>query len=994
MTTPGPRDDLDCRDDRRRRLVRADRRINGIESVEPRRSPGDGRWSLHVYFLHPIPRQEWAERPVRAENVRLSTGPNRTAALRGDPTPLPAEGRWVDGFRIGFDPPGGSPRCTLALVEAAAPEQPVETLAGFDPFYARGGFALRPDCLPPPEDPAAAAPSTVRGGGPPLDYLARDFASLRRQMLDRLTRTIPAWRDRYAADQGMAIVEAIAYLGDHLSYYQDAVATEAYLGTARKRVSVRRHARLVDYRLHEGCNARAWVQFEVDVPVTLDRIRLSNLKLTTPPLRPRANRRPLRTIDDLRDPEQADRIVFEPVLPGLPPGAFPTGGGPLPMDARFRPEHNLMTFHTWGGRLCSLPAGSTRATLRGRLPGTPATADDPNEPELDLNPGDVLIFEEVVGPRTGLAADADPSRRHAVRLTRVEADHDDLTGTNVVNIAWDQADAPPFALCVATRTAAGMRLEAVTVARGNVLLVDHGLTLRGDPLVRIDPSPDPLRAAYGSQPEEEADDCAEPPPCPMTMDAAGLARPRFQPLPRGPITHAAPFPNPADVTAAQAGRIDLWRDALRGWQSTRSRMVHEAPRAEDREAAELLARLDRLAVLSRAGLVLDTGDPVASLLTADPPDDPAALLEEVHGFLDAPPPPRGGAASAEWGPAAHAMLQDPCAAAPEVLITRHPEDPRRDGRFDWRPRPDLLASGPRDRHFVVEVDDDGRASLRFGDGGSGRDITTDLAADPPLRVIARVGNGARGNVAADTITEFISGTGPIEGVRRVRNPLPAGGGTDPEPTARARQGAPAAIRGEPRRAIVAEDYARFAQEDPDVQRAAALPRDTGAGAEILVALDLTAAAANDPARVARVREAARFRLEAVRQVGHIVSIVPAAAVPIELAISLTVASRAVRATVVEAVRRAVLKLFDPDALSFGQSIATSRIVAAARSVPDVTDARVTRLRRRGAPVTDTTRDTAPATGMLEIGDFEVARLDADPQSFEGGVLTITAQGGL
>src|SRR2546427_6685807 len=46
--------------------------------------------------------------------------------------------------------------------------------------------------------------------------------------------------------------ELLAYVGDYLSYQQDAVATEAYLGTARRRVSVRRHARLVDYLVHDG----------------------------------------------------------------------------------------------------------------------------------------------------------------------------------------------------------------------------------------------------------------------------------------------------------------------------------------------------------------------------------------------------------------------------------------------------------------------------------------------------------------------------------------------------------------------------------------------------------------------------------------------------------------------------------------------------------------------------------------------------------------------
>ena len=70
---------------------------------------------------------------------------------------------------------------------------------------------------------------------------------------------MPEWRERHVPDIGITLVELLAYVGDHLSYYQDAVATEAYLGTARQRISVRRHARLVDYQMHEGCNARAWV---------------------------------------------------------------------------------------------------------------------------------------------------------------------------------------------------------------------------------------------------------------------------------------------------------------------------------------------------------------------------------------------------------------------------------------------------------------------------------------------------------------------------------------------------------------------------------------------------------------------------------------------------------------------------------------------------------------------------------------------------------------
>ena len=78
-------------------------------------------------------------------------------------------------------------------------------------------------------------------------------------MLDRLSSSIPGWTERSPADLQVTLVDLLAYVGDRLSYEQDAVATEAYLGTARRRVSVRRHARLLGYRMHEGCAARAFV---------------------------------------------------------------------------------------------------------------------------------------------------------------------------------------------------------------------------------------------------------------------------------------------------------------------------------------------------------------------------------------------------------------------------------------------------------------------------------------------------------------------------------------------------------------------------------------------------------------------------------------------------------------------------------------------------------------------------------------------------------------
>jgi len=117
--------------------------------------------------------------------------------------------------------------------------------------------------------------STSATGGryPPGDvaahYLARDYASFRQMLLDRITANLPEWAERHEADLGVALVEALAYAGDRLSYLQDVVATEAYLETAHSRGSVARHVRLVDYRLHDGCNARTWLHFDVRRKMTL-----------------------------------------------------------------------------------------------------------------------------------------------------------------------------------------------------------------------------------------------------------------------------------------------------------------------------------------------------------------------------------------------------------------------------------------------------------------------------------------------------------------------------------------------------------------------------------------------------------------------------------------------------------------------------------------------------------------------------------------------------
>jgi hypothetical protein len=96
---------------------------------------------------------------------------------------------------------------------------------GFDPILRGIRFSFRLHC--DSGDCAGAAPGpAVPAPSPELDYLARDYDSYRRMMLDRMAVGVPSWTERQPADTGMALVEWLAFVGDALSYRLDHVGTE------------------------------------------------------------------------------------------------------------------------------------------------------------------------------------------------------------------------------------------------------------------------------------------------------------------------------------------------------------------------------------------------------------------------------------------------------------------------------------------------------------------------------------------------------------------------------------------------------------------------------------------------------------------------------------------------------------------------------------------------------------------------------------------------
>lgn len=482
---------LRCRNERRRALVRCDKELNGLDYLEV--SP-DQR-ALTVFFLDKAPHD------LKLGNLRI-VGGRRITDIRvtGFEVCTNQDPERDDCLVVHLDRPGDYSCYRLEIVVADEYGQPTAARhPRFDPRYYRLEFSFKVDC-PTGLDCLSAPCPPPAWPHPEIRYLARDFESFTDLLLDRMALLIPCWRERSAADLYVALLEVLAYVGDRLSYQQDAIATEAYLSTARLRTSVRRHARLVDYRMHEGAAARVWVVIESS----------SDLEFATTPVAFITDvSSALAGAKPIMKPEQLQRLPAESYLWYEPVSADPV----TILAAR-----STICFYTWGDTECCLATGATSASLVDKR-------TDSGDSALALQPGDVLVFEEVMGPHTGKKGDADPTHRHAVRLTEVACCTDPLTGAGVVEITWDSADALPFALCL---SAIGpppgcCLLTDVSVAHANVVLADHG-RCRDEDLGAV--------PTVSSQPP-----CADGCPDPPARQAA-----RFRPTLAGtPVTYQAPY---------------------------------------------------------------------------------------------------------------------------------------------------------------------------------------------------------------------------------------------------------------------------------------------------------------------------------------------------------------------------------------------------------------------------------------------------------------------
>jgi hypothetical protein len=131
--------------------------------------------------------------------------------------------------------------------------------------------------------------------------------------------------------------------------------------------------------------------------------------------------------------------------------------------------------------------------------------------------------------------------------------------------------------------------------------------------------------------------------------------------------------------------------------------------------------------------------------------------------------------------------------------------------IEWTEVPSFLGQPADARVFVTYEDDEQRTHVRFGDGVNGARLP---AGSGNVVASYRVGSGAQ-LPRPGTLTTVLR---PAPGLREIRNPVPPGGGADPDPPERIRRYAPRSVLTFGR-AVSGDDYETLSAQTPGVRRA-------------------------------------------------------------------------------------------------------------------------------------------------------------------------------
>lgn len=289
---------------------------------------------------------------------------------------------------------------------------------------------------------------------------------------------------------------------------------------------------------------------------------------------------------------------------------------------------------------------------------------------------------------------------------------------------------------------------------------------------------------------------------------------------------------------------------------------------------------------------------------------------------------------------------------------------RVDGQL-WEEVESFYGHGPGERIYTVTHDEDGAATVQFGDGV--RSGARPASGTANVTASLRVGIGTDGNLPAKRIDQLL--TRPL-GVKGVINPVAADGAADPEEMADARRNAATRVRMVDR-IVSLRDYEDFASGFAGIGKAQA--QTLWAGKQRLVHVTVAGAEGATVEPGTALYDNLRDAMDLARHADEPVQLDSFGARLFTLRADLTIAADLLIDDVLTEARDALTGAFSFAERGFGQAVSKSEIVAVLHSVPGVLGIIVTALHFSDEAAS--VNDVLPANlARVENGQLQLAEL--------------------
>ncbi|MBG1269467.1 baseplate J/gp47 family protein [Nostoc sp. WHI] len=243
--------------------------------------------------------------------------------------------------------------------------------------------------------------------------------------------------------------------------------------------------------------------------------------------------------------------------------------------------------------------------------------------------------------------------------------------------------------------------------------------------------------------------------------------------------------------------------------------------------------------------------------------------------------------------------------------------------IEWQEVPSFYGQSADARIFVTREDENQHTHVLFGDGVNGARLSSGVN-----NVLARYRYGS-GKEAPDAGTLTVISK-PYPNLKTIRNPVPVGGGADPEPAAQIRRYAPRSVLTFGR-AVSGDDYEAIAAQTPGVARAKVYWTWDATQQRSLVKLYV----GDDDSAVG----AATIALKGTADPNRSVVVELAQPLLVQLTLTLRIEAARIPEIVIAAVQDVLLHpdngLFGVNAVQIGQAIYQSQIYATCMQVPGV-----------------------------------------------------------